>query len=53
MDITREEFASVYLNLKPEFKEEIESLPKYDKFYEDAPEKWDWREHGAVTPVKN
>jgi len=43
----------MYLTLKTE---NIENIPKAEEFmtsFADTPTSWDWRDHGAVTGVKN
>jgi len=50
-DLTEEEFSSTYLTLKTE---DLESLPiSHPTFEEPAPEEFDFRDHGAVGPVKD
>jgi C1A family cysteine protease len=56
MDMTEEEFAETYLTLQhDEHNEWMGGLDQMDFLAktEDAPESYDWREHGAVTPVKD
>jgi len=53
-DLTAQEFRDTYLTLKSEdIKKHNIDLLDLDVNVEDAPASWDWREHGAVTPVKN
>lgn len=53
-DLTRTEFREKYLGLKPELRQEnaipahMADIPKIK-----LPTSFDWREHNAVTPVKN
>ena len=53
-DLTREEFKERHLGYRPDLRQENEiplamaEIPDID-----LPPKFDWREHNAVTPVKN
>lgn len=53
-DLSKQEFEDKYLNLNVQEIEKIyqTALP-YIPTIEDVPESLDWREHGAVAPVKN
>ncbi|XP_059087882.1 cathepsin L-like [Tigriopus californicus] len=54
-DLTAQEFKTNYLGLKPEFQSIHWASPEEDQYSNNSeiPLKFDWREHGAVTPVKN
>ena len=53
-DMTPEEFAIEYLGLKASTNILTGPLKTIDEsFLKDIPDLWDWRDHGAVTPVKN
>lgn len=55
-DVTPEQFAKTHLNLKMQDAGKLLFNPNTKPFRrsaEDAPASWDWREHGAVGPVKN
>ncbi|TRY90054.1 hypothetical protein DNTS_031573 [Danionella cerebrum] len=52
-DLTEDEFRMMYLNpmlSQWSLKKEMKPAAPASKA---APESWDWREHGAVSPVKN
>jgi cathepsin F len=53
-DMTAQEFRKTYLNLKISVKDIVKGKSKLS-FLElnDAPESHDWRDHGAVGPVKD
>jgi len=56
MDMTPEDFKAKYLNLNVSHLKKLRFLNKHNILtYSDepAPKAWDWREHGAVTDVKN
>ncbi|XP_017788678.1 PREDICTED: uncharacterized protein LOC108571193 [Habropoda laboriosa] len=55
-DLTRKEFQARYLGLRPDLKLENNiSLPEAEipDIPTPLPPKFDWRDYGAVTPVKN
>ena len=56
-DLTAEEFGAMYANtfaIPDVADEEMEvEVNSFASKIGDIPESWDWREHGAVTPVKN
>ncbi|CAK9813258.1 Putative cysteine proteinase CG12163 [Anthophora quadrimaculata] len=53
-DLTRKEFQARYLGLRPDLKQENEiSLPEAKIPDIPLPPKFDWRDHNAVTPVKD
>nr|AKO90278.1 cathepsin F [Tigriopus japonicus] len=54
-DLTVEEFKTQYLGFKPEFQSINWEKPQDEHYFQDSeiPDKFDWRDHGAVTPVKN
>jgi len=55
-DLTEEEFSNIYLSKKLQSRDSvpkhIEQMNTY-KPRSAIPDTWDWRVHGAVTPVKN
>lgn len=57
MDLTTEEFQQKYLNLKIDYTIRENALNSQNTFkaskLNDTPASYDWREHGAVTKVKN
>jgi len=53
MDMTTEEFRNTYLTLKTDNLDNVEMAEPTGLTYDDIPKSWDWRDHGAVTPVKN
>ncbi|KAL9664652.1 hypothetical protein QQ045_020057 [Rhodiola kirilowii] len=53
-DLTNEERVARYTGYTPPREWNANSKLQYEKVsVKDLPEKWDWREKGAVTPVKN
>ena len=52
-DLTRQEFAKTYLNLNYGAINVINVKPYKVKAKNDAPDSWDWRDNGAVGPVKD
>jgi len=53
-DLTIEEFRSQYLGLRVNVQSTIKhKYTKYPKSVSTAPDAWDWRDHGAVSPVKD
>jgi len=52
-DLTSEEFGNMYTGLKPQARNSNRAAPLTGYFYRDLPESVDWREKGAVAPVKN
>uniref|UniRef100_A0A8C6T1V1 Cathepsin F n=1 Tax=Neogobius melanostomus TaxID=47308 RepID=A0A8C6T1V1_9GOBI len=52
-DLTVEEFRSVYLNPMLSQWTQHRELKRAPPAAQPAPDSWDWREHGAVNPVKN
>ncbi|XP_025416019.1 cathepsin L-like isoform X1 [Sipha flava] len=52
-DLTKNEFKKKYLGLNPSMKSK-KSLPMAEISYDvSIPDEFDWRDHNAVTPVKN
>uniref|UniRef100_A0A3B4A0Q6 Cathepsin F n=1 Tax=Periophthalmus magnuspinnatus TaxID=409849 RepID=A0A3B4A0Q6_9GOBI len=52
-DLTEEEFHSVYLNPMLSQWTQHRQMKRAPPAAQPAPDSWDWREHGAVSPVKN
>lgn len=53
-DLTQKEFADTYLTLRVNFVDYVRKEPlKFSSNTQEVPEKFDWREKNAVTPVKN
>ncbi|XP_010896687.2 cathepsin F [Esox lucius] len=52
-DLTEEEFRSLYLNPLLNQQNLQRAMKPAAMPREPAPPSWDWREHGAVSPVKN
>ncbi|KAG7464446.1 hypothetical protein MATL_G00165770 [Megalops atlanticus] len=52
-DLTEEEFRSIYLNPLLSQRNLHRPLKPAATAHSPAPPRWDWREHGAVGPVKN
>ncbi|XP_072296012.1 cathepsin F [Eucyclogobius newberryi] len=52
-DLTVEEFRSVYLNPMLSQWTQHRQMKMAPPAAQPAPDSWDWREHGAVSPVKN
>jgi cathepsin F len=56
MDLTPEEFQATYLNLNVNHLKKLKFLNPNKVLTakgNETPAAWDWREHGAVTPIKN
>jgi len=52
-DLTEEEFQSMYLNPMLSQWNLHRPMKPAARARDPAPDSWDWREHGAVSPVKN
>ncbi|CAL1614162.1 unnamed protein product [Knipowitschia caucasica] len=52
-DLTVEEFRSLYLNPMLSQWTQHRQMKMAPPAAQPAPDSWDWREHGAVSPVKN
>uniref|UniRef100_A0A8C7FL73 Cathepsin F n=1 Tax=Oncorhynchus kisutch TaxID=8019 RepID=A0A8C7FL73_ONCKI len=52
-DLTEEEFRTLYLNPLLSQQKFQRSMKPAAMTHGPAPPSWDWREHGAVSPVKN
>jgi len=52
-DLTSEEFANMYLHAIPSDLPRSEMLPSSKKSINDYPKKKDWRDEGAVNPVRD
>uniref|UniRef100_A0A8C7PBW1 Cathepsin F n=1 Tax=Oncorhynchus mykiss TaxID=8022 RepID=A0A8C7PBW1_ONCMY len=52
-DLTEEEFRTLYLNPLLSQQKFQRSMKPAAMTHSPAPPSWDWREHGAVSPVKN
>ncbi|XP_070960030.1 cathepsin F-like isoform X1 [Oncorhynchus clarkii lewisi] len=52
-DLTEDEFRTLYLNPLLSQQKFQRSMKPAAMTHSPAPPSWDWREHGAVSPVKN
>jgi len=52
-DLTNEEFGAIYANAKPAPEVVVEENLVSFSDVDDIPSSWDWRDKGAVTPIKN
>ena len=52
-DLTQQEFAKIYLNLNYDALAMANFNPYFVKKINAAPDSWDWREKGLVSPIKD